>query len=171
MTVDIAYRLLTADDMPAFAVLSAEMLAFHATPLPMPVEDLTNKLISDGPGGDEKFAVIGAFHDSDLVAFVQYSTVYETAYAEDCVFVRDLFVRQEFRRMGLGRSLMIRLATVCEERGWRRIDWHADRLDFDARTFYDMVCPDSFKLDRLSYRIENEQIKNLADLPEEQSPD
>ena len=77
-------------------------------------------------------------------------------------FIRDVFVLEAYRRSGIGRNMMAAFAKLCLDRGWRRVDWHADRLDFDARTFYDMLCTDSFKLDRLSYRIEGDEIAVLA---------
>ena len=148
--------------MPAFADVRQEMLAYFQKKETLPPEALLEKLRADGPGGAEKFMALGAWVEGELAGFAVFSPVYAIDVGTEDVFLSDFFVRQAYRRSGIGKNLMAALARLCLERGWPRIDWHVYRLDFDARTFYDMLNPDSFKLDHLSYRVEGDEIAALA---------
>ncbi|RVU33661.1 GNAT family N-acetyltransferase [Hwanghaeella grinnelliae] len=159
---NLQYRLLEPAEVPEFTNLCAAMAAFHGAAEPLPREQWAQKLAADGPGGSQYFEAVCAFDDRKMVGFLVFSSVYETVFPGNGAFVRDVFVLETYRRQGVGRNLMANFAQLCLDRGWRRVDWHADRLDFDARTFYDMLCTDSFKLDRLSYRIEGDEIETLA---------
>ena len=154
--------MLAPGDVPAFTELCAEMAAFHGAPEPMPRDQWSEKLAADGPGGAGRYEAVCAFDGGKMIGFLLFSPVYEALFPGNGAFIRDVFVLEDYRRSGVGRNMMAAFARLCLERGWRRADWHADRLDFDARTFYDMLCTDSFKLDRLSYRIEGEEIATLA---------
>lgn len=162
MAGEVAVRSAGAGDMHAAAPLVAEMLAFYETPTPLGEADFAEKLESDGPAGAGHFRCLLAESEGETVGLAMYSLVYEAGVAAPCVFLRDIFVTERARRAGIGRRLMVELARAAQAEGWPRIDWHADRLDFDARTFYDLLCPDSFKINRLSYRIEGQEIAALA---------
>lgn len=167
----ITYRLLSPSEIPEFADLCAEMAAFHEVAEPLPRAEWAARLAADGPGGAGRFEAVCAFDAGTMIGFLLFSPVYEALFPGNGAFIRDVFVREAFRRSGIGRNMMATFAKLCLERGWRRADWHAARLDFDARTFYDMLCTDSFKLDRLSYRIEGVEIETLAAKGEEFGPE
>jgi GNAT superfamily N-acetyltransferase len=153
-------------DMAALEPLMREMLTFHGGEAPLPPDAFATRLEADGPAGRGAYECLIARRaaDTDAIGFAMYSTVYEAAFPGDGVFLRDIFVTEAARGTGVGRALMVALARTCRERGWNRIDWHADRLDLDARTFYELVAPDSFRLNRLSYRVDAGQIEALAAL-------
>jgi GNAT superfamily N-acetyltransferase len=51
------------------------------------------------------------------------------------IFLEDIFVRQKFRRQGIGRALLRRLAARCVEQGyglfeWAVLDWNKPALAF-----------------------------------------
>jgi GNAT superfamily N-acetyltransferase len=51
------------------------------------------------------------------------------------LWLEDLYVRPAYRRLGVGRTLLVHLARVCLERGygrleWSVLDWNAPALDF-----------------------------------------
>lgn len=153
-------------DMAALAPLMSEMLTYHKSPVPLTSEAFADRLEADGPAGRGAYDCLIARTEEDgaPVGFAMYSTVYEASFVGDGVFLRDIYVTGAARGLGIGRALMVALARVCLEKGWKRIDWHAERLDLDARTFYELVAPDSFRLNRLSYRVDSDQIDALAAL-------
>lgn len=46
------------------------------------------------------------------------------------IHLEDLFVRPEHRGAGHGRALLARLAAICSERGYARLEWNV--LDWNA---------------------------------------
>jgi diamine N-acetyltransferase len=69
------------------------------------------------------------------------------------IYLEDLFVRPAYRGKGLGKALMMRLATRCVEEGYARFEWSV--LDWNAPSiaFYQsigaQVLPD-WKICRMS---------------------
>jgi GNAT superfamily N-acetyltransferase len=49
------------------------------------------------------------------------------------IYVEDLFVRPAFRKRGIGKALMARLARRCVDEGWARFEWAV--LDWNAPSF------------------------------------
>lgn len=155
-------------DMAALAGLVLEMLSFYGTPPPLDETDMADALERDGPAGRGDYDCLIAYRagytsPGAAVGFAMFSPVYEAAFAGNGLFLRDIYVTEAARGQGAGKALMVAMARHCLARGYRRIDWHCDRLDLHARTFYELIAPDSFKLNRLSYRIENAEIQALAD--------
>lgn len=145
------------------APLVLEMLAHEKVMPPLSSYVFAETLEQDGPADRGAFDCLIARDAAGVfVGFAMYSTVYDAGLAGNGVFLRDLFVTAAMRGQGVGKALMIALAQECVAREIRRIDWHVARLDLDARTFYEMVAPDSFKLNRLSYLVEEDEIAQLA---------
>jgi GNAT superfamily N-acetyltransferase len=46
------------------------------------------------------------------------------------IYLEDLYVRPAHRGTGLGRALLARLAAICRERGYARLEWSV--LDWNA---------------------------------------
>ena len=51
------------------------------------------------------------------------------------LWLEDLYVRPQYRRLGVGRALLVYLARLCVERGygrfeWSVLDWNTPAIDF-----------------------------------------
>ena len=69
------------------------------------------------------------------------------------IYVEDLFVRPTFRKRGIGKALMARLAKRCVEEGYARFEWAV--LDWNAPSiaFYKSIgalVMDEWRICRLS---------------------
>lgn len=69
------------------------------------------------------------------------------------IYLEDLFVRPAFRKRGIGKALMARLAKRCAEEGYARFEWAV--LDWNAPSiaFYRSIgaqVMDEWKICRLS---------------------
>ena len=68
---------------------------------------------------------------TQFIHFFQYST-WE---GRPSLYLEDLFVRPEFRKLGIGRQLLQSLARIAMERQcarfqWECLDWNQPSLDF-----------------------------------------
>ena len=77
------------------------------------------------------------------------------------VFLKDLFVRANWRGTGLGKALMAELARIATSEGIARIDWTASREDTGLHRFYEALGGNVLS-DRLFFRLNGEALKDLA---------
>jgi GNAT superfamily N-acetyltransferase len=52
------------------------------------------------------------------------------------IYLEDLYVRPEFRGLGIGQALMAELAGICVDRGYARLEWWVLDWNTPALEFY-----------------------------------
>ena len=52
------------------------------------------------------------------------------------LFLEDVFIHNQYRKLGLGRDIMRTLANIAKEEDCPRIDWVVHNLNDNARAFY-----------------------------------
>jgi GNAT superfamily N-acetyltransferase len=87
---------------------------------------LTETLFSDSPN---VFAHV-VERDGRIVGIAVWFLTYSTWTGRNGIWLEDLYVFDEFRGRGYGKALVSRLATVCLERGYPRLEWTV--LDWNA---------------------------------------
>ncbi len=91
--------------------------------------------------------------DGAPVGFAVWFLNFSTFRGRHGIYVEDLFVRPAFRKRGIGKALMARLAARCVKEGWARFEWAV--LDWNAPSiaFYKSIganVMDEWRLCRLS---------------------
>ena len=94
------------------------------------------KFQRDGFGADAAFGTLVAEQDGALVGYAVYYPGYDTDSATRGVYLADLYVREEFRRRGIGRALLRGLAARARAQGARWMFWSVLRRNRGARRFY-----------------------------------
>jgi GNAT superfamily N-acetyltransferase len=89
-------------------------------------EDLLQSLTADPPA---VFAHV-AEHDGEVVGFALWFLSFSTWEGRHGIYLEDLYVRPDMRGGGHGRALLARLARICVQRGYRRLEWAV--LDWNA---------------------------------------
>jgi GNAT superfamily N-acetyltransferase len=78
------------------------------------------------------------------------------------IYLEDLYVRQAFRRRGLGRKLLAALARECVKSGYTRLSWAVLDWNVNAITLYDAVGGKP-QNEWITYRVSGPELSALAD--------
>jgi GNAT superfamily N-acetyltransferase len=77
------------------------------------------------------------------------------------IYLEDLFVRPEFRRLGLARALLAALAGECVDNGYTRLSWAVLNWNADAIALYDGVGGEP-QNEWTTYRVSGSPLAELA---------
>ncbi len=76
-----------------------------------------------------------AFSDGQPAGFALFFTNFSTFLAKPGLYLEDLFVEPDLRGRGIGKSLLLHLAKLANQRGcgrmeWSVLDWNQPAIDF-----------------------------------------
>src|SRR5947209_11206311 len=80
-------------------------------------------VLDDGFGSSPRFNALIAECDGHTAGLALYFFNYSTWISRDGLYLEDLYVRPEFRRLGVARALMGELASIAKDRGCGRLQW------------------------------------------------
>jgi GNAT superfamily N-acetyltransferase len=98
------------------------------------------------------FAHVVARQDR-IIGIAVWFLNYSTWTGRSGIYLEDLFVHEDERRHGYGKALLVRLARLCVERGYRRFEWSVLDWNQPAIGFYrsiGAVGMDEWTVQRLS---------------------
>lgn len=160
----LTIRTATAQDAPLIAQLIRELADYErglheavATP-----EDI----LRDGFSGQPKFRVLIAEWNGQPAGFALFFNNYSTWRGRPGIFLEDLFVRPEFRKKGIGRSLLISLAKIAVDEGCGRLEWQVLAWNTPAIEFYRAMGAQVMK-EWLTMRVTGVALPRLATLGEQ----
>lgn len=78
--------------------------------------------------------------DGRVVGIALWFLTYSTWTGVHGIHLEDLYVRPAARGTGLGRALLARLAQVCTERGYARLEWAVLDWNAPAIGFYESLA-------------------------------
>ncbi|MBP3983716.1 GNAT family N-acetyltransferase [Pseudoxanthomonas helianthi] len=132
-TPTIVLRPATRADIPLILELIHALAEYEREPDAVEATEdlLEEQLFGERPGAE----VIIAEVDGQGAGFALFFHNFSTWRGRRGLYLEDLFVRPEFRGLGLGRALMIRLAKLAVQRGcgrfeWSVLDWNTPAIDF-----------------------------------------
>jgi GNAT superfamily N-acetyltransferase len=121
-------------DVPAVVGLVHELAAYEREPASclLTAEQLQAALFAPRP------ALFGhvAEAEGDVVGCALWFLNFSTWRGVHGIHLEDLYVRPAHRGRGLGRALLARLAGVCVERGYGRLEWSVLDWNTPAIEFY-----------------------------------
>jgi len=106
-------------------------------------------------------SVLIAEIDGNPAAFAVFYPVYSTFSGRQNLFLEDLFVKEEYRGMGIGKALMKRLAQIALQMGAKRLDWYVLEDNISGSSFYKHLGAVPL-LDRRTYRMNEKSLESLA---------
>jgi GNAT superfamily N-acetyltransferase len=134
---DVTLRLAQPDDCDALFYLIKALAEY---------ENLSDKvsgnsqLLKEHLFGSPKYAeAIIAELNHQAVGFALFFHNYSTFMTKPGIYLEDIFVLPEYRRQGIGKALLSRVAQVALERDCGRIEWSVLDWNEPAQNFYRLM--------------------------------
>jgi GNAT superfamily N-acetyltransferase len=111
-------------------------------------------------GDPTAYALVGV-REGAVVGMALWFRSFSTWTGEAGIWLEDLFVQPDQRGGGLGQALLARLAELCVERGWTRLEWAV--LDWNTPSIEFYRARGARPLaDWTTFRLDGEALARLA---------
>ncbi|MFK0729619.1 MAG: GNAT family N-acetyltransferase [Gloeotrichia echinulata GP01] len=87
-------------------------------------------------GSPRYVEAILAEYAGQAVGFALFFPNYSTFLTKPGIYLEDLFVLPEYRRQGIGKALLTKLAQIAVERDCGRLEWSVLDWNVSAQAFY-----------------------------------
>lgn len=89
----------------------------------------------DGFGPQPKFRALIAEWDGQPAGYAVFFEIYSTFQGRAGLFLDDIYVRPDFRKKGIGKALLTRVAKIAWEEDyfcvrWEVLDWNTPAIEF-----------------------------------------
>jgi GNAT superfamily N-acetyltransferase len=95
------------------------------------------------------------------IGFALFFHNYSTFLASPGIYLEDLFVRPEFRGIGIGKRLMSAVASIAVKRGCSRFEWAVLDWNEPSKAFYEKLGAQP-QCDWTVMRLSGEDLRNVA---------
>lgn len=140
-------RMIERDDEQDWRALWSAYLRFYETELDPAITDHTWSRLFDP---QSPLTALVVEHDGAVRGFALLVPHEGTWTRSPICYLEDLYVAEDQRGTGLGRTLLDGCLALARERGWSRFYWHTDRDNHRARRLYDSYVPAD---EHVRYRI------------------
>lgn len=162
MTEGLLLRDAVPTDVPEILALIRDLAIYEKEPDAAIATEAD--LLRDGFGPEPYFRCIMAEMDGHVAGFALYFFQYSTWEGRPALYLEDLFVREPFRKRGIGVALFRRLAQIAVERHCTRFQWECLDWNQPALDFYDSVGARVLP-EWLNLRVTGEALAALAGNP------
>lgn len=116
---------------------------------------LKKNLFGEHPAAE----VLLAEWEGKTAGFALFFHNFSTFVGKPGLYLEDIFVRERYRGLGIGKALMMELVRIARERGCGRMEWAV--LNWNpARKFYEKLGAVPMN-DWVVYRLTEEKMKEL----------
>jgi GNAT superfamily N-acetyltransferase len=155
----LTIRKASANDIPLVFQLIKELAEFEriSREVIATEEILRESLFGERPAAE----VILAEFAAGPAGFAVYFNNFSTFVGRPGLYVEDLYVRPEYRGVGVGKALLKHCASVARERNLGRVEWAV--LEWNpARNFYEHFGARALD-DWVIFRLTGDALKEFAD--------
>jgi len=146
---DTAIILQLINQLATFEKLASEVVTDEAT--------LKSQLFE----GQKVAEVILAEYHNQTVGFALFFHNFSTFLGRRGLYLEDLFVKEQFRGLGIGKQLLTTLARIAHSRNCGRIEWWVLNWNQPAIKFYKNLK--AKPMDEWTvYRLEQKDIESIA---------
>jgi GNAT superfamily N-acetyltransferase len=157
---NITLRAATAADVALICTFIRELAEYERLLHEVVADEaaLLRTLFGDRPRAE----VLIAEADGAPAGFALFLHNYSTFLAKPGLFLEDLYVRPAYRRRGIGRQLLTRLAALAVERGCGRFEWNVLDWNESAQRFYESLGARPMS-EWTTYRLTGDALIRLGD--------
>lgn len=105
--------------------------------------------------------VLIAEYDGETAGIALYFHTYSTFLGKPGIYLEDLFVKEQFRGNGIGRALLKKLACICLENDFGRLEWSVLDWNKPSIDFYESLNAKS-QDEWIKYRLDGKILEDLA---------
>lgn len=134
--MSITIRDATKHDLPLILQLIRDLAEYERDPgAVIATESLLNEHLFGLPGKPPVARCVIGVIDGEAQGFALYFFNFSTWLGRPGLYLEDLFVRPAFRGAGLGKALLLHLASIAVEKGcgrmeWAVLDWNEPAIGF-----------------------------------------
>ncbi len=121
---------------------------------------LRASLFGETPAAEVLLAEVGGVPAGFALFFHNFSTFL----SRRGLYLEDLYVQPAYRRLGVGRALLTRLAALAVERGCGRMEWSVLDWNQSAWRFYESLGAAPMS-DWTTFRLTGDALKQLGGAP------
>ena len=156
---ELEIRAATEDDFPLILSLIKELAEYERLSHEVVATEYTlrESLFGERPVAE----VLIGHHGGEPAGFALFFHSFSTFLGRPGIYLEDLYVRPEFRSLGMGRALLAHLAKLAKERNCGRLEWSVLDWNEPAIRLYKgvgAVPMDEWTL----YRVAGEALDKLA---------
>ncbi|MDL2211293.1 GNAT family N-acetyltransferase [Erysipelotrichaceae bacterium OttesenSCG-928-M19] len=122
------------------------------------VDDLKKSIFENG----EAEVLIG-YYQNKPVGFCVFCKIFSTFLCQSYLYLDDLFILEDYRKLGLGKEMLCQLGLICEQRKLERIEWFCFGWNKPSLDFYDNVLKATLHPELKRYRWEKDAIRMVID--------
>ncbi len=159
-------RSATRADVPEILALIHELAAYERDPNAVKATEID--ILRDGFGSSPRFFTLVAEVDGQIAGMALYFYNWSTWRGQTGIHLEDLFVRPNFRGLGIGKALIQAVAKVAVENNFGRFQWEVLEWNKPAIDFYRSLGAEMLSEWRIM-RVTDEALTALASTPERQS--
>ena len=105
--------------------------------------------------------VVIGYAGDEPAGYALFFQTFSTFLGVPGMYLEDIFVRPRFRRYGLGRMLLARLARIAVERGYGRVEWSV--LDWNTPSIEFYKALGAKPMDEWTvFRLTGESLRKLT---------
>jgi GNAT superfamily N-acetyltransferase len=149
----------TEEDVPLILSLIRELAEY---------EKLSDEVVATEDGlrdslfGERRYAeVLIAEHDGAPAGFALFFHNFSTFLGKPGIYLEDLYVKPAFRGSGIGKKLLVHLASLAKRRGCGRLEWWVLDWNEPSIGFYKKLGAVPMD-DWTVYRVSGSALEDLA---------
>jgi len=159
--VNITIRPATVDDVPLILQFIKSLAEYEKLGDHLIASEERLRAALFGPKPDAE--VVIAFAGADPAGFALFFHNFSTFLAQRGLYLEDLFVKSEWRGHGIGKRLLVHLASIALERNCGRFEWTVLDWNEPAIQFYRRLGAQPLD-DWSIFRVSGDSLQRLANL-------